>query len=326
MSTTLAQLRAGAQKLADYTADDDFIDKETWNGWINDAVKELHKLVVNANRDSYFATLDFELTTSNVYALPSDFYSIRGLTLNPDRSNRSTVHKFTFGDRNSFAGYAADAWAVPNYTPERRYRVVSRKQLIVEPKERSAGLYRLYYVPAPTSLAEPVTVNFNIAAADTPQVPPPGVLTGNGAWLLANATADATVPDSGFDLVLTFGSPNGEFSGTYPVTDVGHSPGLFGQPTFACDNLVSTSGYTPPASGTGTYTYQPVGTSNELDEALDSYAEYVKIVTAIKAQGKGEDNTNELVERRNVMRADIVGDVGVVENEPDTIVDVLGVS
>jgi hypothetical protein len=321
MTITLEQLRDGARELADMQDPDDFVSETTWNEWINQGITELHRIECNANPDTYFVALDFTLTTGNTYALPSDFESIRGLDLNPGQSNRQTVHRFTFGNRNGATRAPFDF-----YSPrERSYRVVSRSLLVIEPAEQAAGNYRLYYVPRPTRLATPKTVSFSaMDTADGPDVPPLGGLAGAGSWHLLNANPDAATdipPDGGFDLTLTFTTTNLLFSGTYNVVSFGDVP-MFGRPTFGCSNLVSVAGFTSPPTGSGTFTYQPVNTAFELDSALEPYAEYIMVVAAIKALAKEESDTRDLIERRNLLREDIIRTGGLDDNEPDGIIDV----
>ena len=303
---------------------DGFIPTALWNSWINQGVKELQRLQISANPDSGLSTFDFTLTTDNEVTLPSDFYGIRGLTLNPDQSNRQTIHKFQFGERD-VATSTVNAWG--GYPATRRYRVVSRTKLIIEPKLSCVGTYRLYYIPLAPVLAEPITVEFDIEGAiDTPAVPPTGGLDGTGSWALENANeAGATdIPaDGGFDLTLTFGAgppDNTAFSGVYNVVAVGLPP-LFGRPTFGVSNLASVAGFGFPPEGTGEYTYQPDGTVNELDENFDPYAEYIMVVTAIKALEKEESDTTGLEARRNILRQDILENSNLDDNEPNTIVD-----
>ncbi len=325
MAKTLQNLIDEAWELADFTDTDDFISLERWISWVNQGVTELHRLVANANPDQFFTTIDFTLAggvDGNEYTLPADFVAIRGLSVNPGQANRMTVHKFNLGERDQGRSTFALFSGMP---APRQYRVVSKSKLIIEPQESAGGTYRLYYVAAPSVLAFPKTVAFSLATGDTPSVPPPGSLDGTGAWLLANGNdAEATdIPlDGGFDLDLTFTSTNLGFSGTYHVVAFGDSPQGFGQPTFSTSNLASTAGYGNPASGSGTYTYQPDGTVNELDDALEPYFEYIAIVTALKGMAKGEDDTNDLLERRNVLRQDILDSAGNDDNEPNSIVDV----
>lgn len=325
---TLEQLREGSQALADMQDEgtDGFIPTALWNEWINQAKLELQRLLISANPDSYLSTYDFTLTTDNQVTLPSDFYGIRGLTLNPDAANRQTIHKFQFGERD-VATSGINAWG--GYPASRRYRVVSRTKLIIEPKLSCAGTYRLYYIPLAQTLADLITVTFDIDAADTGSVPPAGGLAGTGSWQLANANdAGATdIPaDGGFDLILTFGvgpPDNSAFSGTYNVVAVGLPPS-FGSPTFGVSNLASVAGFSNPAEGTGEYTYQPADTVNELDDNLEPYAEYIMICTAIKALEKEESETTGLEQRKAIMRQDILENSNLDDNEPNTIVDTRG--
>jgi hypothetical protein len=314
---TLEQLRDGARALADMEdeGEDGFVPATLWNSWISQAVKELQRLLISANPDSYLSTYNFTLTTDNVVTLPEDFYGIRGLTLNPDASNRQTIHKFQFGERD-VATSTVNAWG--GYPASRRYRVVSRTQLIIEPKLSCAGDYRLYYIPLAPRLAAPVTTDeFDIETTDTPIVAVPG-LPGN--WSLTNAAFDDEVmPEDGtaeLHLTLGVGPPdNSAFSGTYLITDI------LSATLATCSNLTSSAGYTLPAEGTGFIVYQPVGTVPELDENLEPYAEYIMVVTAIKALEKEESDTTGLEARRNILRQDILENSNLDDNEPNTIVD-----
>ncbi len=179
--------------------------------------------------------------------------------------------------------------------------------LFVYPSANASGNYRLVYTPQPKILALSKTVNFNIATADVPEVPPPGLLAGTGAWLLANANlSNATdIPTSGFDLTLTFVTTNLGFSGIYHVVDVGLPPS-FGSPTFSTSNLASAAGFSNPATGTGTYTYQPAGTIGTLPDSLTPWAKYLTLYASMvirtsRRQAMGElDLQFKQIEKRIV--------------------------
>ncbi len=151
--------------------------------------------------------------------------------------------------------------------------------IFIYPSANASGNYRLIYTPQPKRLSLPKTVNFTIASGDIPEVPPPGGLPGTGAWLLANANlAGATdIPTAGFDLSLTFTTTNLSFSGAYHVVGLGLPSGGFGQPTFGVSNLASVAGFSSPPTGTGTYTYQPVGTVGTLPDSLTQWAKYLTL-------------------------------------------------
>lgn len=215
---TLAELVAGAKELADQVEDPQN-DEDVWKSWVNQGVQELHRIVRTAFEDTFFETIDFTLAGATYqYALPDDFLSIRGLDFMPDTTNRATVHRFNFAERNTVGGGAFAPQLYPGQgAAGRTYRVVSRTKLIIEPQEVASGPYRLYYVPQPVALAED---------------------------------------------------------------------------------------------------------DDDLEDALAPFAEYVEIVTAIKAVAKEKLPTDDLIERRNVMRGDIESSVNNDQAEPNTIADV----
>jgi hypothetical protein len=214
---TLAELVAGAKELADQVEDPQN-DEALWVRWVNQGVKELHRIVRTAFEDTFFETVDFTLTGSTYqYALPADFLSIRGLDWMPDTTNRASVRRFNFNERNTVGGGPFAPSLYPGQgAAGRMYRVVSRATLMIEPQEVAAGPYRLYYVPKPTVL---------------------------------------------------------------------------------------------------------VDDDDELDDSLEPWSEYVEIVTALKAVAKEKLPTDDLLERRNVMRADIESSVNNDQAEPNTIAD-----
>jgi hypothetical protein len=212
---TLAELVAGAKGLADQ-AEDPQNTTEAWNAWVNQGVAELHRIVRTAFDDTFFTTVDFTLTSPTYqYTLPADFLSIRGLDWMPDTTNRSSVRRFNFNERNTTGGGSLAPLMYPGQgAAGRMYRVVSRTKLIIEPQEVAAGPYRLYYVTQPVVL---------------------------------------------------------------------------------------------------------VDDDDELEDALAPFSEYVEIVTAIKAVAKEKLPTDDLIERRDVMRLDIEASTNNDQAEPNTI-------
>jgi hypothetical protein len=201
---------------------------------------------------------------------------------------------FPFAVGNGFNGYVGR-----KYFPD-------GDDLEILPAQNSLGNYELVYTPQPQRLALPITKTFTIASSDVPLVPPPGLLAGTGAWLLANAGADDTVPsDGGFNLTLTLAAPNASFSGTYNVVGVGIPPN-YGVPTFGVSNLASTAGFMGPPAGSGTYTYQPVGTIGELPEALTPWAKYLQIQASIAIRTAQRKSIAALDLQRQVFEKRIV--------------------
>ncbi len=184
----------------------------------------------------------------------------------------------SFAERNQFnaswpftMGNAFNGFTGRRYWPD-------GDDLEILPVANSAGNYKLIYTPQQERLALPVTKTFDFGTSDIPEVPPPGLVGGTGAWLFANGGLTADVPTTGFDLTLTFDTPNEGFNGTYHVVDT-QLPPVFS--IFGVSNLASTAGFTPPPTGTGTYTYQPVGTIGELPDVLTPWTKYIQLKAAI---------------------------------------------
>jgi len=119
----------------------------------------------------------------------------------------------------------------------------------------------------------------------------------------------------GGTLTLDFDAPNTSYNGAYTISEVL-------SPTSVVTTTPNSGSFTNPGAGTGNIYAQPANTANELDSVLEPYWEYIAIVTAIKATAKEEGDTNDLLERRNVMRQDITDSAGNDDNEPNGIVDV----
>lgn len=157
MPGTLGQaLIDGAQQLSD-KVNDGSITAAEWLTYINQGIKSLHSVVTSAFKDTFFQTYDFTVAQGtyivDISALTPPFWRVRGLDFNPDTNAPQTVQKYNFGDRNrtGIGPFLNRAMAgVP-----RRYRVVSRAKLILEPHSTAGGQYRLYYVPAPALISNP---------------------------------------------------------------------------------------------------------------------------------------------------------------------------
>jgi hypothetical protein len=295
---TAAQLVTGARELSD-TVGDLFVSDQEVLDRCNEALSELYEWIVATYEHYRITSLLFSLTGGAAgglgvaaLALPDDFFKEVVVMRSPGTSSRFRVRRLP-----SLAEIAR--------RDEICYELID-DELQIFPPERASGNYQLLYTPVAPEIAFPITVNFTIDAADHGSVPPPGGLAGIGAWVLANGTNGVTdtgtIPATGgFDLVLTFLAPNASFSGTYNVVSVGLPPG-FGSPTFGCQ-LASTSGFTNPASGTGTYTFQPAGTVGELPILMMPWYEYIITGAAIRIKDKKEMPTDVLERRLTGLKA-----------------------
>lgn len=103
---TLTDLRNQSRQRADMV-NSTFITDAELDGYINEGFLELYDLLTQKFGDEYFHT-SFEITigpTANVYALPSDFYKLKGVEIDQaGGGNRfTTVVPFMFQERNRYA-------------------------------------------------------------------------------------------------------------------------------------------------------------------------------------------------------------------------------
>lgn len=252
---------------------------------LTDAYADLRDLMIARFAFWFKKTFDFTLTGGNggnILTLSEnvpDLEMIQYLNLIDSVGNPQPVTMLpSVAERNQYAAsFPFLNGGGFNGFVGRRY-FVDGDDLEILPAANSAGNYKLVYTPSNQRLALPITVNFALASSDIPEVPPPGLVTGTGAWLLANGGLTSDVPTSGFDIELTFSSPNAGFSGAYHVVDTQLPPT---QSIFGVSNLASTSGFTSPPTGTGTYTYQPVGTIGELPDVMTPWRKYLQLHASI---------------------------------------------
>lgn len=145
---TLAQLRADARERADMT-NSVFVSDATFNGWINDGIKELWDKLTEAVEDYALTQFAFTITSGNTVNCPSDFYKLRGIDDLSDSNNPKTVRKFMFAERNE---YSTNRLGVPyDIFSEVYYRLVGSR-IFFMPPEQAARAYQLWYVPVATTL------------------------------------------------------------------------------------------------------------------------------------------------------------------------------
>lgn len=131
---SLATLRARAQQESDLV-NSDFVATTgavpEWTQLINGSYLDLYGQLVTTYED-YFVANPFSIVTdgiNNQFALPSDFFKLRGVDLQVQGANLwVTLKPFNFPERNRF-------------------------QLVNSPAPMSGQTLRLWYVPVPTPLA-----------------------------------------------------------------------------------------------------------------------------------------------------------------------------
>lgn len=141
MAVTLAQLRNQARQMADMPlTTSPFVTEAELTTYINQGGASLHDLITAANEDYYITSVEFTLAATNTYALPLNFYKLRGLDYKSG-DLWVNVPAFNFAHRNR---YNDTVRRRPDY-PERAYRVM-QGALFVVPETDFAGTYRLWYL------------------------------------------------------------------------------------------------------------------------------------------------------------------------------------
>lgn len=167
---------------------------------INDAYKELYKLVVSVDESYYTKTYNFNLpdtvlqaaytaqglgtAPTNFAAMPPDFWRAVLIEYNQNTPRPLTVHMFNIHNKNDYFGLM--------------YKVIGRsaglETLEVVPPQRSAGPYVLSYTPYLLPLALMETILYH-----TPTVIPvpvvystDAVVASTGVWTFSTATFDAS--------------------------------------------------------------------------------------------------------------------------------------
>ncbi len=143
MSVFFADIIAGAKSLADFdgtgAGSSLGLDDSRWSIWGNQSIEALYKKFQIWNPDLFNTSADFTLNLNEgVITPPADYRSFRGLTKWPDTNRKREIHKFNLGARDSQCDV--------HYRP-------AGKQLLLEPKLRSTGTYRLYYASGPVNLS-----------------------------------------------------------------------------------------------------------------------------------------------------------------------------
>ena len=304
MAVTTEQLIALAQEAADLTNVVDYVTPSTWASWLNAGALELHRFVTNKFKATYYRTYDFTLTAGkSQIALPSNFWRLKGLDLDADTPRRRTVLPFNFASRNQYQGDYLRDFGPTVFCPDRFYNVLGSSLLKIQPQEKAAGAYRLYYTPKPKALA--LVRSFVVSNTDSVQlnVGP----NGETLWHLGNAGfVSLTSPGD----IITIGlAVNGENDGAKTISSVVTEP----DSAYADGAAVDES-----FDGTQTATYTTC-----LDAELEPFSEYVWLTAAIKSLVKEESfaQAKMLADQRNLIREDLTEALETDQGGPSTIID-----
>jgi hypothetical protein len=171
MAVTVAQLIDAAKLQADKRNDQTIADAD-WCTIANWSVMSLWRRVSAIDPDWYFDQQDFTLAggasgaTKDLSTLTGSgghsFAALHGIDLNPDTTQRSTVPRLNFAERN--AGRFS-RW-VPTVNTINRSYDVRGNNLVITPYEAAAGTYRVYYRYQPYQFTGPTdttTLEFQLA-------------------------------------------------------------------------------------------------------------------------------------------------------------------
>lgn len=310
MSVTTEDLLSLAKEAADLTNVEDYVTDDTWVSWLNAGALELHRKVTKKFKATYFRTWDFTLTADqSEFALPSNFWRLKGLDLDPDTVRRREVRPYNFAERNRYRFEVMRTVDPAMFCTDRYYNLVGSSLLRVQPQESAAGNYRLYYTPKPKTLAlarsiTRDTVNDAVAAG----------ADGFAVWTFTN------------------------FGLAYPVTlspklaivNVGDLLTIAGAATAnnAAREIISVESatsvrtygaFTPETLGAG-----PTATlATCLDPELEPFAEYVWLSAAMKSLNKEESfaQIRLLMDQRKLIDDDLAESLETDQGGPATIID-----
>jgi len=302
VSTTTEQLLALAKEAADLTNVADYVTDPTWISWLNSGVSELHRFVTNKFKATFYREYNFTLTAGqSQVTLPSNFWRLKGLDVDPDTPLRRTVRPYNFQDRNLIRQNQIRDFDPLLYAPNRFYNVIGSSLLRIQPQEAAAGNYRLYYVPKPKVLAAVRDI-----AVVTPATDSIAVVAGIPEWGFQNFNLD-TVNDLGGILTVS-GATNPVNNGSRTLTAIIAVNGA--QTDGAATNEIFPNGTTATVARC-------------LDSELEPYAEYVWLTAAIKSLIKEESyqQAKALAEQRNLIREDLTEALETDQGGPQTIVD-----
>jgi hypothetical protein len=308
VAVSAEQLIALAKEAADLTNVADYVTDATWLSWINAAATELHRLVTNKFKATYFRSFDFTFAAgTSQLTLPPDFWRFKGLDIDPDTSRRREVRPYNFQERNQLRPNDVRNWDPLLFATDRFYNVIGSSFLKLQPQEQAAGAYRLYYTPKVKPLTFMRTIARNVGADEIIEFLPTfpdsmGFTHGRFSWV-----------DVG-NMITISGATNAANNGTYTIlTITGTQFVKYTYPTIE-ERTPIPEFFPAPAVATVT---------SMLDAELEPFAEYVWLTAAIKSLRKEESfaQAKELADQRNLIRDDLTEALETDQGGPQTIVD-----
>lgn len=145
---TLAELKAQSRQRSDME-ESEFVSDSELTTYINSSIAELHDLLIASYCDDYIME-EHQFTsdgTSIAYALPADFYKVRGVDVQYG-SQWVTVKRFNFNMRNQQANQVALTFLGQ---PDVQYRLVGSEIRFSRVPDGTAQ-FRIFYHPVAVKL------------------------------------------------------------------------------------------------------------------------------------------------------------------------------
>lgn len=147
---TLAQLRTRARQRSDMESSD-FVSDSELTDYINASIAELHDMLIGAYNEDY--VMEEHTFSGNgtalEFALPSDFYKLRGVDVRMGTGDWATVKRFNFNRRNEDQN--SYVWNLLGQ-PYLEYRLVGSNIRFNRTPDSNLN-FRIYYHPAATALS-----------------------------------------------------------------------------------------------------------------------------------------------------------------------------
>lgn len=149
MSITLAELRTQARQIADME-NNNFIGDPELNNYINFAIAELHDLLIHTGADYFLNSVTgTTIVDQTDYALPTDFYKLKGVDAKLNGSDWINIRPFNFNERNRFEDFGS--WTLMGISNV-RYRIMGAN-VKFNPTPDGNIEYRIWYIPVATKLS-----------------------------------------------------------------------------------------------------------------------------------------------------------------------------
>ena len=149
MSITLAELKLQSRQLAD-RENSQFVTDTELTAYINSAIAELQDLLISAYSSDYYIS-DYTFSTvanQTTYALPADFYKLRGVDCALINNEYASLRPFNFNERNRNDSFSS--WGLMT-GPSIRYRLLG-DNIVFSPAPDGIYSIKLWYIPTAVKL------------------------------------------------------------------------------------------------------------------------------------------------------------------------------